>query len=99
MADYYPPIAQAVNSLQQSTAETRRAIYDRARAVMVAQLRSLTPPYSESAIRREQRLLKRRSEKPKRRACVVCVLRRTDRAGSRIRRPGRSERRVTNKRR
>jgi hypothetical protein len=54
MADYYPPIAQAVNSLQQSTAETRRAIYDRARAAMVAQLRSLTPPFSESAIHREQ---------------------------------------------
>jgi hypothetical protein len=54
MADYYPSIARAVNGLEQSTAETRRSIYDRARAAMLAQLRSLTPPLGESVINREQ---------------------------------------------
>ena len=53
LADYYPLIAQAVNRLEQSTAETRGTIYDRARAAMVA-LRGLTPPLSESDINREQ---------------------------------------------
>jgi hypothetical protein len=53
-ADYYPPLDQAVKRLGQSTAETRRAIYDRARTVMVAQLRCMRPPLSESAINCEQ---------------------------------------------
>jgi hypothetical protein len=53
MADYYPSIAQAVNALEVNTVATRRSIYDRARAAMVAQLRSLAPALSESAIERE----------------------------------------------
>jgi hypothetical protein len=53
MADYYPSIAQAVNGLEVNTVATRRSIYDRARAAMVAQLRSLAPALSESAIERE----------------------------------------------
>jgi hypothetical protein len=56
-SDYYPSIAVAVNRLEQSTAETRRAIYDRARAAMAAQLRSLTPILNESDIHREQAAL------------------------------------------
>jgi hypothetical protein len=59
LADYYPLIALAVNRLEPSTAETRRTIYDRARAAMVAQLRSLTPTLSESDINREQLALDR----------------------------------------
>jgi hypothetical protein len=58
LADYYPLIAQAVNRLEQNTAETRGTIYDRARAAMVA-LRGLTPPLSESDINREQLALER----------------------------------------
>jgi hypothetical protein len=57
MADYYPPIAQAVNSLEKSTEETRGAIYDLARSAMLAQLRSLTPALSELIISREQAAL------------------------------------------
>jgi hypothetical protein len=59
LADYYPPIAEAVNRLEQSTGGMRRTIYDRARAAMVAPLRSLTPPLSESDINREQLALER----------------------------------------
>jgi hypothetical protein len=57
--DYYPVIAQAVNRLEQSTAGTRQAIYDRARAAMIAQLRGLMPSLSESDINREQLALDR----------------------------------------
>lgn len=58
LADYYPLIARAVNRLEQNTAETRGAIYDRARTAMVA-LRRLTPPLSEPDINREQLALER----------------------------------------
>ena len=54
MADYYPLIAQAVESLEESTEMTRRAIYDLARSAMLVKLRSLTPALSESDINREQ---------------------------------------------
>ena len=43
MADYYPLIAKAVTGLEKSTGEARRALYDRARSVLVAQLRGVTP--------------------------------------------------------
>src|SRR5437879_13712433 len=56
-SDYYPAIALAVNRLERSTAETRRTIYDRARAAMATQLRSLTPILGESDINREQAAL------------------------------------------
>jgi hypothetical protein len=59
LADYYRVIAQAVNRLGHSTAETRQRIYDRARAAMVAKLRSVTPSLSESDISREQWALER----------------------------------------
>jgi hypothetical protein len=53
MADYYPSIAQAVNGLHVNTVETRRSIYDRARAAMLTQLRGLAPALGEAAIDRE----------------------------------------------
>ena len=43
MADYYLLIAKAVTGLEKSTGEARRALYDRARSVLVAQLRGVTP--------------------------------------------------------
>jgi hypothetical protein len=59
MADYYPPIAQAVNGLEENTAAARRSIYDRARAAMAAQLHGLTPSLSESEVSRELTALER----------------------------------------
>jgi hypothetical protein len=59
LADYYPLIAEAVNRYQQNTAETRRTIYDRARAAMVVKLRSLTPPLGELDISCEQLALEK----------------------------------------
>jgi hypothetical protein len=54
MADYYPLIARAVDGLGASTGEARRALYERARAALVGQLRSIAPPLSEADITRER---------------------------------------------
>src|ERR1700712_1580909 len=55
MADYYPLIARAIAGLDPSApGEARRALYERARAALIAQLRSVQPPLSESEITRER---------------------------------------------
>ena len=54
MADYYPLIARAVAGLEKNTGEGRRALYERARTALVAQLRGVTPPLTESEITRER---------------------------------------------
>lgn len=55
MADYYPLIARAVAGLDPSaTGESRRALYERARSALIAQLRGVDPPLSESEITRER---------------------------------------------
>jgi hypothetical protein len=54
MADYHPLIARAVEGLGTSTGEARRALYERARAALVAQLRSIEPALSEADITRER---------------------------------------------
>jgi hypothetical protein len=54
MADYYPLIAKAVSGLEKSTGEARRALYDRARAALLAQLRGVEPALSEPDITRER---------------------------------------------
>jgi hypothetical protein len=54
MADYYPLIARAVQGLADTSSETRRAVYDRARTALVAQLRNLDPPLSERDIEIER---------------------------------------------
>ncbi len=54
MADYHPLIARAVDGLGTSTGEARRALYERARAALVSQLRSIKPPLAEADITRER---------------------------------------------
>ncbi len=55
MADYYPLIARAIAGLDASApGEQRRALYERARTALIAQLRSVEPPLSESEITRER---------------------------------------------
>ena len=54
MADYYPLIAKAVSGLEKSTGEARRALYDRARTALLAQLRGVEPALSEPDITRER---------------------------------------------
>ena len=48
MADYYPLIARAIAGLDPNApGESRRALYERARAALIQQLRSVQPPLSE----------------------------------------------------
>jgi len=54
MADYHPLIARAVSGLEKDTAENRRALYERARAALVAQLRGTAPALEEAEITRER---------------------------------------------
>src|SRR6266403_2320087 len=55
MADYSPLIARAIAGLDPSApGESRRALDERARAALIAQLRSVQPPLSESEITRER---------------------------------------------
>lgn len=54
MTDYHPLIARAVEGLAKNTGDARRALYERARAALVAQLRSVEPALSESDITKER---------------------------------------------
>jgi hypothetical protein len=54
MTDYHALIAQAVGNLDQNTGQARRALYERARATQVTQLRAIRPSLSESAIAKER---------------------------------------------
>jgi hypothetical protein len=54
MADYHPLISRAVAALEKNNGENRRALYERARAALLAQLRGVTPPLDESDITRER---------------------------------------------
>lgn len=54
MADYHPLIARAVSGLDKNTGENRRALYDRARAALVTQLRGVQPALDETDITRER---------------------------------------------
>src|SRR6476661_4115706 len=57
MAEYYPLLARAIAGLPQSTPDTRRVIYERARTALIGQLRAVQPPIAESDIQRESRML------------------------------------------
>ena len=54
MTDYHPLIQRAVDGLAKNTGDARRALYERARAALVAQLRSVEPALSESDITKER---------------------------------------------
>ena len=55
MADYYPLVAKAIAGLEKNTGEGRRALYERARSALVAQLRGMSdPPLTEAEITRER---------------------------------------------
>jgi hypothetical protein len=55
MADYYPLITKAVAGLDpDAPRESRRAIYERARAALLAQLRIINPPFTEAEITHER---------------------------------------------
>lgn len=57
MADYYPLIARAISGLPDKSGEARKAVYERARRALLAQLRAVEPPLSEPDVQREQQAL------------------------------------------
>ena len=54
MADYYPLISRALDGLSDKSSDMRRAVYERARSALVAQLQSLDPPLPAAEITRER---------------------------------------------
>ena len=55
MASYYSLIAKAVAGLDpDAPGESRRVLYERASAALLAQLRTIDPPFTEAEITREQ---------------------------------------------
>ena len=63
MAEYYPLLAKAVGSLPNSTPDTRRIVYERARKALIGQLRTYHPPVPEEDIERESLELDRAIER------------------------------------
>ncbi|TNC14048.1 histidine kinase [Methylobacterium terricola] len=54
MADYYPLLARALEALPERSPDLRHTVYERARAALIGQLRSLDPPLSEADIEAER---------------------------------------------
>ena len=54
MQSYYELLAPAVARLEENTGDARRALYDRARTALAAQLRGVDPPPDNSDIIRER---------------------------------------------
>ncbi|MFG1462717.1 hypothetical protein V5F77_07415 [Xanthobacter sp. DSM 24535] len=57
MADYYPLLVRAIAGLPSNTGETRKIVFDRARAALLKQLRGVEPPLPEGEITRERQSL------------------------------------------
>jgi hypothetical protein len=57
MADYYSVLAQAVVNLETGDAAAREDLYERARSMIVVELRRQNPRISALAIAREQAAL------------------------------------------
>jgi hypothetical protein len=54
MAEYYAVLSKAVASLELSSVEARRAVYDKARNALIGQLKAIDPPLPTSEISRQR---------------------------------------------
>src|SRR5262249_28687783 len=54
MTDFYPMVLAALSKLERNTAETRQALYQRARTTLAERLRGLNPPLSTQKIMEER---------------------------------------------
>lgn len=62
MAEYYPLLSRAISSLPNSTPESRKLVYERARKALIGQLRTHQPPVADVDIDRESSALDRAIE-------------------------------------
>jgi hypothetical protein len=62
MAEYYPLLSRAISGLPNSTPESRKLVYDRARKALIGQLRTHQPPVADVDIDRESTALDRAIE-------------------------------------
>lgn len=54
MAEYYAVLSKAVAGLESSSAEARRAVYDKARNALIGQLKAIDPPLPTAEISRQR---------------------------------------------
>src|SRR5437763_7426158 len=54
MAEYYAVLSKAIAGLSNTSPETRRAVYDKARSALVSQLRAIEPPLATAEISRQR---------------------------------------------
>ncbi len=54
MAEYYAVLSKAVGGLEANSADTRRAVYDKARNALIGQLKAIDPPLPTAEISRQR---------------------------------------------
>lgn len=54
MAEYYAVLSKAVAGLEANSADTRRAVYDKARNALIGQLKAIDPPLPTAEISRQR---------------------------------------------
>jgi hypothetical protein len=54
MAEYYAVLKRAVGGLESGSAESRRAVYDKARNALIGQLKAIDPPLAAAEISRQR---------------------------------------------
>lgn len=71
MAEYYAVLKKAVGGLGSASAESRRAVYDKARNALIGQLKAIDPPLAASDISRQRLELEEAIRRVEREATVA----------------------------
>ena len=74
MADYFPLVEKAIQSLERNTAHQREMLYGRARSALITALQSVTPPLDEKEIARERLALEKAIRRVEEQSTVVAIL-------------------------
>lgn len=73
MTDYYAVLKRAVGGLEHEAGDVRRAVYDKARAALIGQLKSIDPPLTTAEISRQRLELEEAIRKVEREAAVTAA--------------------------
>jgi hypothetical protein len=71
MAEYYAVLSKAVAGLEANSADTRRAVYDKARNALIGQLKAIDPPLPTADISRQRLELEEAIRRVEREASAV----------------------------